>query len=226
MRTRLLSLLPAALLISALAGALPGAARPTLLGAQSPRPVAPQDSALVTAADKGRVAGNPTASIWLVEVSDFQCPWCKKFHDETFGTIKKEYVDSGKLRLAYLNLPLSMHANAMPAAIAAMCASAQGKFWEMHDKLFDTQAIWEKIANPRAYLDSLAAAVGVKPAAQKSCSDSAATKALIQADMERARASGVQSTPTFFIGGTKLEGAYPVADFRKAIDAAIAAAKK
>lgn len=189
-------------------------------------PLRAQDSAITKAADKGRVAGNTAATIWLVEVSDFQCPWCKKFHDETFATVKKEYVVSGKIRLAYLNLPLSMHANAMPAAIAAMCASAQGKFWEMHDKLFDTQQIWEKIANPRAYLDSLAVSVGAKAAAQKSCSESGATKTLIQADMERARSSGVQSTPTFFIGGTKLEGAYPIADFRKAIDAALAAAKK
>ena len=107
-------------------------------------PLRAQDSAITKAADKGRATGNPAAAIWLVEVSDFQCPWCKKFHDETFATVKKEYVDSGKIRLAYLNLPLSMHANAMPAAIAAMCASAQGKFWEMHDKLFDTQQTWEK----------------------------------------------------------------------------------
>ncbi len=193
-----------------------------LLGA----PLQAQDSSITKAADKGRVAGNPAATIWLVEVSDFQCPWCKKFHEETFAAIKKEYVDTGKIRLAYLNLPLRMHANAMPASIAAMCASVQGKFWEMHDKLFDTQQVWEKIANPRAYLDSLAVSVGVKAAAQKSCSESAATKALIEADMERARTSGVQSTPTFFIGSTKLEGAYPIADFRKVLDAAIAAAKK
>jgi protein-disulfide isomerase len=188
-------------------------------------PLSAQDSTLIKLADKGRVAGNAAATVWLVEVSDFQCPWCKKFHDETFATLKKEYVDSGKIRLAYLNLPLRMHPNAMPAAVAAMCASAQGKFWEMHDKIFDTQQQWEKLADPRAYLDSLAVASGAKAAPQKACSQSAATKALIEADMERARTSGVQSTPTFFVGGTKLEGAYPIADFRKVLDAAIAAAK-
>ena len=195
-----------------------------------------QDSAIVKAADKGRVAGNAAATVWLVEVSDFQCPWCKKFHDETFGALKKEYVDSGKIRLAYLNFPLGMHPNAMPAALSAMCASAQGKFWEMHDRLFDTQGNWEKLANPRAFFDSLALALGLKAAPFKSCVDSPSSKLLVETDRDNARTAGVQSTPTFFVQiqapgkpvttFKKLEGAYPVADFRKVLDAALAAAKK
>lgn len=227
MRTRRL-----ALLLLLLAAARVGAP----LRAQSSAQSSAQDSATIKAADKGRVAGNAAATVWLVEVSDFQCPWCKKFHDETFGALKKEYVDSGKIRLAYLNFPLGMHPNAMPAALSAMCASAQGKFWEMHDKLFDSQGNWEKLANPRAFFDSLALALGLKAAPYKSCVDSPSSKLLVETDRENARTAGVQSTPTFFvqiqapgkpvITFRKLEGAYPVADFRKVLDAALAAAKK
>ena len=227
MRTRRL-----ALLLLLLAAARVGAP----LRAQSSAQSSAQDSATIKAADKGRVAGNAAATVWLVEVSDFQCPWCKKFHDETFGALKKEYVDSGKIRLAYLNFPLGMHPNAMPAALSAMCASAQGKFWEMHDKLFDTQGNWEKLANPRAFFDSLALALGLKAASYKSCFDSPSSKLLVETDRDNARTAGVQSTPTFFVQiqapgkpvttFKKLEGAYPVADFRKVLDAALAAAKK
>ena len=227
MRTRRL-----ALLLLLLAAARVGAP----LRAQSSAQSSAQDSATIKAADKGRVAGNAAATVWLVEVSDFQCPWCKKFHDETFGALKKEYVDSGKIRLAYLNFPLGMHPNAMPAALSAMCASAQGKFWEMHDKLFDSQGNWEKLANPRAFFDSLALALGLKAAPYKSCVDSPSSKLLVETDRENARTAGVQSTPTFFVQiqapgkpvttFRKLEGAYPVADFRKVLDAALGAAKK
>ena len=83
-------------------------------------------------ADRGRIRGNPQAGLWIIEASDFQCPYCKMWHDSTYGSLVKDYVESGKVRLAYLNFPLSQHQNAMPAAEAAMCASVQDKFWPMH----------------------------------------------------------------------------------------------
>src|ERR1700730_5145265 len=110
---------------------------------------------LSVAADRGRVMGSDTASTWLLVVSDFQCPWCKMWHDSTFPALKKEYVDAGKLRIAYINFPLGMHANSWPSALAAMCASAQGKFWPTHDRIFQTQAIWEKMAKTEGDFASL-----------------------------------------------------------------------
>ncbi|MFL5608678.1 MAG: DsbA family protein [Gemmatimonadaceae bacterium] len=174
-----------------------------------------------TAADRGRIRGAETAPVWLVEISDFQCPFCKRWHDESFATIDKEYVQSGKVRLAYLNFPLSMHANARAASEAAMCASVQGKFWPLHQSLFDSQTRWAAQSNPMPTFDSLAVAAGVDAAAWRSCMTSHATAKLIDADHDRSSTAGVQSTPTFFIGDRKLEGAYPVDSFRVAIDAAI-----
>ena len=119
------------------------------------------DSALLKRADHARIEGSASAPVWVIEVSDFQCPFCRQFHDETYGELKRAYVDSGKVRLAYVNFPLSMHRNAFAASEAAMCAAAQDKFWPMHDALFTTQKQWEALAAPQQMFDSLAAAQGV-----------------------------------------------------------------
>jgi protein-disulfide isomerase len=198
-------------------------------GGQASGPAAGMASGLTdsvsTAADRGRIRGSASAPLWLVEISDFQCPYCKQWHDESFAVIDHEYVQTGKVRLAYLNYPLSMHANARGAAEAAMCASVQDKFWPLHESLFITQPKWEGQANPLPTFDSLAVAAGVNAAAWRSCMSSHATARLIDADRDRSTTAGVQSTPTFFIGNRKLEGAYPVDSFRVAINAALAGAR-
>ncbi len=176
-----------------------------------------------TAADRGRIRGAGTAPIWLVEVSDFQCPYCKQWHDQSFATIDREFVQTGKVRLAYLNFPLtSIHKNARAASEAAMCASVQGKFWPLHESLFTTQPRWAALESPMPVFDSLAVAAGANAASWRQCMTSHATLPLIEADRDRSSRAGVQSTPTFFIGDRKLEGAYPVDSFRVAIEAAIA----
>jgi protein-disulfide isomerase len=180
----------------------------------------------VEAADRGRILGAATAPVWMLIISDFQCPFCKTWHDNSFAEIKKNYVDTGKLRLAYVNLPLRIHPNAIPAANAAMCASAQGKFWEAQNKIFETQDKWKDISNPAAYLDSLAVTTGIDAAKQKACSSSGKMKPLIDADIERYQRIGVQSTPTFFIGSRILLGAQPTAEFRRVIDSVLTAPKK
>jgi protein-disulfide isomerase len=175
------------------------------------------------AADRGRIRGSADAPVWLIEVSDFQCPFCKQWHDASFAAIDNEYVKTGKVRMAYLNFPLSsIHPNARAAAEAAMCASVQDKFWQMHESLFDTQQRWEGQPNPMPTFDSLAVAAGVEPKAWRDCMSTHATAKLIDADHDRSRSAGVGSTPTFFIGDRKLEGAYPTDSFRVALDSAIA----
>ena len=178
------------------------------------------------AADRGRIRGVESAPVWIVEISDFQCPYCKQWHDESFATLDKEYVQTGKVRLAYLNYPLtSIHRNARASAEAAMCASVQNKFWPLHDALFASQARWEGAVDPMPAFDSLAVAAGVNPVAWRSCMTSHATGPLIDADRDRSKSAGVQSTPTFFVGDRKLEGAYPADSFRVAIEAALAKAR-
>jgi protein-disulfide isomerase len=104
-----------------------------------------------------------------------------------------------------------------------MCASVQDKFWQMHGSLFETQRRWESQPNPVPTFDSLAVAAGVDAKAWRDCMTSHATAKLIDADHDRSSTAGVRSTPTFFVGDQKLEGAYPTDSFRVAIDRALAA---
>ena len=174
-------------------------------------------------ADRSRIRGAATAPVWLVEISDFQCPFCKQWHDETFAKIDEEYVKTEKVRIAYLNFPLSrMHKNAQAAAEAAMCAGVQGKFWELHDSLFDTQARWAESRTPIVVFDSLAKAAGVDLKRWDNCMTTHATAKLIEADRDRSARAGVESTPTFFVGDRALAGAFPVDTFRVAIEQALA----
>ncbi len=176
-----------------------------------------------TQADRGRIRGAESARVWVVEVSDFQCPYCKQWHDQTYEALDREFVQTGKVRLAYLNYPIaSIHPNAQAASEAAMCASVQGKFWTLHTSLFTTQKKWAALADPTPLFDSLAVAAGADVAVFRNCMSTHATAKLIEADLERSKAAGVQSTPTFFVGDTKILGAYPLDTFRVKINAALA----
>ncbi len=175
-------------------------------------------------ADRGRILGDSNAKVWLVMASDFQCPFCKQWHDSSFSNIVQKYVKSGRVRMAYLNMPLSIHQFAVPAAEAAMCASAQDKFWPMHDSLFATQRIWEVLQSPASFFDTLANHNHVDMGPWRTCVSRHLTRPLIEADYDRARQTGVTSTPTFIVGATKLASAD--ADVAGALDAALAAKGK
>ncbi|MFL5563082.1 MAG: DsbA family protein [Gemmatimonadaceae bacterium] len=206
---------------SARTAAAAGSARPATTTSPA-TPTATDSSSLLGKADQGRIRGDSSAKLWLIMVSDFQCPYCRQWHDEVFATVMRDYVATGKVRIAYLNFPLGIHPNAMPAAEAAMCASVQGKFWEMHDAIFRTQDQWAGLPDPRPVFDSLATTVGVSPSAYRSCVESRATRPMILADQQRASVAGVRATPTFFIGNGQLEGAVPLPEFRAALDKALA----
>lgn len=179
--------------------------------------------AQVQAADRGRIDGDSAAKTWVIIASDFQCPFCKEWHDQTYKPFIDQYVRTGKVKVAYINFPLeSIHKNAVITAEAAMCAAAQSKFWQYHDALFDTQSQWAGMPEPRPVLDSLAKAVGVDTVAWGKCVDSKQMLPLINADRDRAAAAGVGSTPSFLIGDQVLAGAQPLDEMRPAIEAAIA----
>ncbi|HJP86968.1 MAG TPA: thioredoxin domain-containing protein [Gemmatimonadaceae bacterium] len=186
---------------------------------------APPDSN-ITRADLARIQGSTSAPLWVIEVSDFQCPYCKQWHDQTYNAFLDQYVKNGKVRLAYVNFPLGIHANAWPAAEAAMCAGAQNKFWAMHDSLFASQTRWEALANPSAVFDSLARATGNDLTKWRDCVKSGKMKPLIQADHDRAQQAGVGATPSFIIGDKLLTGAQPLSDMQRVIDSALVKSKK
>lgn len=173
-------------------------------------------------ADRGRILGDANATVWLIMASDFQCPYCKQWHDASFATIMRDYVNKGKIRLAFLNYPLAMHQNALPASEAAMCASVQNKFWQMHDALFASQAKWEVSKTPNTIFDSLATAAGVQMGAYHECVSKHLTVPLLEVDRDRGSAAGVHSTPTFFAGQYVLSGAD--ANVAAALDSALAKA--
>jgi protein-disulfide isomerase len=188
---------------------------------------APHDS-ITELADRGRILGDSTAKVWVLMASDFQCPFCKEWHDANFTSLVKRYVDTKRIRLAFINMPLSMHPNAVPAAEAAMCASVQNKFWPMHEALFASQSTWEQLPDPKPKLDSIAASIGVAMPAWRDCVSHHSTLALIQADHDRIRDAGVNSTPTFFVAGKMIVNnqglsAGAAANVAGAIDAALKA---
>lgn len=182
---------------------------------------APTDSALVIA-DQARTRGASSAPLWMIIISDFQCPYCKQWHDETWPSIDHDYVATGKLRVAYVNFPLSIHPFAKPAAEAAMCAAVQDKFWPVQDALFKSQDEWVASGNPRPKFEAIATAAGVDVTKWKACMDSHRTMPLIEADYDKAASAGVQSTPSFFIGNEALAGAAPYAQFKTIIDRQLA----
>lgn len=186
-------------------------------------PAAPDTArdALIQRADLGRIKGADTAQTWLVVLSDFQCPYCKVWHDETAPRIEREYVRTGRIRIAYLNLPISTHRNAWPAHEAAMCAAEQGAFWRVADALFRTQDDWKRLVNAATYFDSLTGTLSLDHARLRACVAGGALKPLIQADYDRASRLGVGSTPSFFIGRQAIIGAQPFEVFKQALDAAL-----
>ncbi len=116
----------------------------------SPLPIDPQATASASLYDGKRVTGgismdnvrmkgDPNAPITIVEYSDFECPYCGRFYADTYKQIDAEYIKTGKAKLVFKDFPLTIHPQAPKAAEAARCAQEQGKFWEMHDKLFDLQ---------------------------------------------------------------------------------------
>lgn len=166
-----------------------------------------------------RAKGQPGAAVTIYEMSDFQCPYCREFALTTLPIIEREYVRPGKVRIVYVNLPLTnLHANAAAAAVAGLCAARQHKFWPMHDLLFQRQDMWAKLAAPRPYFLALGDTLRLERGQFADCLVSAAAAREVEADGRRAERAGARSTPTFYIEGGLLEGAAPVAVFRTVLD--------
>ena len=172
--------------------------------------------------DDDPMLGNPKAKITIVEFSDFQCPFCRTFWSGAFQQIKTEYIDTGKARFVYRDFPLSFHPAAQPAAEAAQCANDQGKFWEMHDKLFEEQAKQGTgtIQFSETDIQRWALQVsGLDMNKWKECVASRKYKSEVEKDLKDGSAYGVSGTPTLFINGKPIVGAQPFSAFKAEIDA-------
>jgi len=165
--------------------------------------------------------GQADAPVTMVEFTDYQCPYCKRFHDSTFRKLKEKYIDTGKLRYVSMDLPLSFHQQARPAAHAARCAGDQDKFWQMRETLFTNSRALQQDALV-SYADELA----LDTEAFKVCLDDKRHERRINQNIQVARGAGFTGTPSFVIGknvnglvsGTVLIGAKSLAEFESQID--------
>ncbi|MDO8508155.1 MAG: DsbA family protein [Nanoarchaeota archaeon] len=193
-------------------------------------PLPGQNARVEIDADDDAVLGDKDAPVEIIEFSDYQCPFCRKFWTETYSQIKKEYVETGKVKFVYRDFPLdSIHPAATPAGIAAECVREKGgdeAYFKMHDKIFTEGNILDGgSATAPVTKTAQFGAVELKKWAKElgydigSCLDSNKYKSEIQNDLAEGSAAGVQGTPAFFVNGKLLSGAQPFSAFKQAIDA-------
>ena len=183
--------------------------------------VAPPPQVVKVANGKLPFLGNENAKVTVVEFSDFQCPFCKQYFDNTASQLSDAYIKTGKIKFYYRNYPLtSIHPNAQKAAEAGECANEQGKFWDYHDLLFQDQDTWAPMSAADAVnaFVNYAGQVGMDTDQFKSCLDSDKYKNAVATDTADGNKVQVDGTPTFFVNGYRLVGAQPFSEFQKVID--------
>jgi protein-disulfide isomerase len=167
--------------------------------------------------DDDAVKGDPNAPVTIVEFSDYECPFCARFYSQTLSQIDAKYIQTGKVKLVYRDFPLSFHQQAQKAGEAAECAGEQGKYFEMHDKLFES-GVTGGVASFKQY----AADLGLNTADFNTCLDSGAQASEVQKDFRDGQAAGVQGTPGFIVNGQLVSGAQPFSVFEQIIEAELA----
>lgn len=179
---------------------------------------------VLEAAGQARAKGETDAPLRIVEISDFECPYCAQYYHETYPVVDSLYVRTGIARYLWISFPNSRHRRAWPAIEAAFCAGAAGRFWEMHDILFETQAEWTEAEDPHARFVDYAGRAGVDPASFQACLLNDQTAPLQVSDYESALRSGITSTPFFIVGDSlAIQGTVPPERFRAAVDSVLAA---
>jgi protein-disulfide isomerase len=160
--------------------------------------------------------GQDNAPITIVEFSDFECGYCKRFNDTTLQQVLDQYVKTGKVKFSYRHYPF-LAASSLPKAIVSECAAEQGKFWEMHNVLFGGQIGRGSEQEINAQAIAFAKQWNLDEAKFNNCLSDAAVRERVMKDAEVAQQSGVRGTPTFFVNGEPLVGAQPFAAFENAI---------
>lgn len=198
--------------------------------AQAPQAVPTEDlSPKQVSVDDDPVLGQRDAAVTIIDFTDYECPFCKRYFDQTYEQIKKEYIDTGKVKYIVRDLPLSFHQNAHKEAQAAECARDQGgdgMYYKYHDEIYKrTTSNGTGLALTE--LPAIANDLGLNSSVLQTCLDSEKYKEEVDKDLSDASAVGATGTPTFFIGkstangvitGKKVVGAQPFENFKKVID--------
>ncbi len=204
-----------------------GGAGPIIPSGPTPTPTVADEPAVTAPpadADDDPVLGNESATVTIIEFTDYQCPFCARHFTDTYPQIKQNYIDTGKVKYITRDYPLSFHPLAQKAAEASECADEQGKFSEMHDLLFKNQAIWSALPDGVPTFKQYAADLKLNTTAFNTCLDTGAMAAEVNADLAAGGVAGISGTPGFWILGPNgesknISGAYPYATFQAAIDA-------
>ena len=169
--------------------------------------------------------GHASAPLTIVEFSDFECSYCRRFHEQVMPQLKRDYIDTGLVRFVHKDLPLPFHPHALPAAAAARCAGEQDRYWDLYSGLFDQQ----NCLNCKGIL-AIAAEEELDTTALKACMERESTLAVINANRSEASLHNISATPTFIIGPTRsndsldgqiIEGAVPWDTFKATIEKAL-----
>lgn len=160
--------------------------------------------------------GSSDAKVSIIEFSDFQCPYCARFHQQVFPQIMEKYIKTGKANFMYFDFPLPFHKNARAAAVAANCADEQGKYWEYHDMIFQNQDNLEGQS-----LMDFAKTIGLDTNKFSVCMRNNKGES-IDSDIAVGKRLGVTGTPAFFINGQLIEGSQPFSVFEQIIDEELA----
>jgi len=178
--------------------------------------------------DGSPALGQPDAPVTVVEFSDFECPYCRRFHNEVLKPLKRDYIEKGLVRFIHKDLPLPFHREADLAARVARCSQAENQYWQTYERLFDRQSCLT--------CEGAAAVADPSPEGQerlKKCADEASTRTLVNTDRSEAELNGIRATPTFIIGptisrnrhtGQVHAGAMPWPEFRRLVDQALSQA--
>jgi protein-disulfide isomerase len=186
------------------------------------------DANLPPAVAKGYAMGRPDAPVHIMEFADFECPACANYTVVTEPDVRKRIIDSGYAQVTYFDFPLPQHKNTWAASEAAACADDQGKFWEMHDHLFQGQADWntEATGDPTKVMKGYAKDLGLDVDRWQQCVDQQTHRREIQANRAEGERQRIMETPTFIIGNRKVPGSVTFDELRAYIDSARAAAPR
>ncbi len=190
---------------------------------QAGYPVAGQAVATAVPDEEAGVLGDPDAPVTIVEYSDYQCPYCRQYTLETMPQVVQTYVDAGLVRYVFRDFPLSIHPNARKAANAARCAGEQGRFWSMHERLFESQGEWASQPQAQALevFGRYAADLGLDADAFGECVATDRFAEQIAQDVQTGQQAGIGGTPSFVIDGKILRGAHPFSSFQQMVEAAL-----
>lgn len=176
----------------------------------------------VVSLDNDPMKGDPKAPVTIVEFSDYECPFCRRSYENVFTKLDEEYIKTGKVRMVFRDFPLGFHQKAIPAAIAANCAGEQGKYWEVHNFLFQNP---DKLGTE--YVLNASDELGLDKAKLTTCMNDKSKEKEITEDFKAGQEYGVRGTPSYFIGkttddneinGVFVRGAQPYSVFKEHIE--------